>query len=135
MPDTLTLLNNPVIWVILLMSVVCYANLVKGFFASLESADKQERVLQLNNTQTLLSSLPLLGLLGTIIGLLQTFAAMAQGIGNQAELMSAGIADAMYTTEMGLLMVIPGWLLLYQQRRSVQKAQMKSSLTSPAEAA
>ena len=119
MTDSISILSNPVIWWIFVMAVACYYSLLHGIFFT--TANTEQRFLTLDNTQTLLSSLPLLGLLGTIVGLLQTFAAMARGVGNQAELMSSGIADAMYTTEMGLLMVIPGWLLLYQQRRSLER--------------
>lgn len=113
------MLSNPVVWIILLVAVLCYYNLLSGLLSERHDRDTALRTLQLDNTQSLLSSLPLLGLLGTIMGLLHTFAAMAMGVGNQAELMSAGIADAMFTTEVGLLLVIPGWLLLYQQRRAL----------------
>lgn len=124
MPDTIALLNNPIVWSIIAITVVCYSSLIAGYFSQTTTA---QRLLQLQNTQILLGSLPLLGLLGTIIGLLNTFAAMSQGIGNQAELISAGIADALFTTEVGLLMVIPGWLLLYQQRQATKTAMLNNS--------
>jgi biopolymer transport protein ExbB len=124
MPDMTVLLFNPIVWIILAMTVACYSSLLTGFDIRKNDSDAAQRSLQLDNTQILLNSLPLLGLLGTIVGLLQTFAAMAQGVGNQAELMSTGIADAMFTTEVGLLMVIPGWLLLYQQRNTLLKAHI-----------
>ena len=128
MPNTNELLENPVIWVIFAMTVVCYYNLFCQLFSASPNKGSSLTALSLDNTQILLSSLPLLGLLGTIVGLLQTFAAMAQGVGNQAELMSAGIADAMYTTELGLLMVIPGWLMLYQRRRALQNEYIVKTL-------
>jgi biopolymer transport protein ExbB len=60
-----------------------------------------------------LSSLPLLGLLGTIMGLLTTFFRMSKDNGfNIQEVVSGGIAEAMFTTQLGLIMVIPGLLLL-----------------------
>lgn len=124
MPDTIALLNNPIVWSIIAITVVCYSSLITGYFSQTTT---DQRLLQLQNTQILLGSLPLLGLLGTIIGLLNTFAAMSQGIGNQAELISAGIADALFTTEVGLLMVIPGWLLLYQQRQATKTAMLNNS--------
>ena len=60
----------------------------------------------------LLSALPLLGLLGTIAGLLTTFRSMAiSGSLDQQMLLGSGIADALITTQLGLIMVIPGLLL------------------------
>ncbi|MCC2603960.1 MotA/TolQ/ExbB proton channel family protein [Planctobacterium marinum] len=128
MPDTLSLLINPVVWAIVAVAILCYSNLFSGISQQASESDSTLRLVQLDQTQSLLNSLPLLGLLGTIIGLLQTFSAMAQGVGNQAELMSSGIADAMFTTEIGLLMVIPGWLLLFQQRKTVSARQVHKAI-------
>lgn len=138
MPDTLSLLINPVVWAIVAVAILCYSNLFSGISQQASESDSTLRLVQLDQTQSLLNSLPLLGLLGTIIGLLQTFSAMAQGVGNQAELMSSGIADAMFTTEIGLLMVIPGWLLLFQQRKTVSARQVHKAIIDmqgPADAA
>jgi biopolymer transport protein ExbB len=52
-------------------------------------------------------------LLGTISGLLDTFHAMSLGESlDQASTLSQGIADALWTTQLGLVIAIPGWLLL-----------------------
>lgn len=116
------LFNNPVVWIITGVAVWCYSVLFTFGHHTTRSIPLQ--VVSLDNTQCLLSSLPLLGLLGTIIGLLETFSAMANGVGNQAELMSAGISDAMFTTEVGLLFVIPGWLLLHYQRKALERQHL-----------
>ena len=63
--------------------------------------------------RALFSTLPLLGLLGTIVGLLDTFRQMQRLHGFDVSLLvSGGIGDAMITTQVGLLMVIPGWVAL-----------------------
>ncbi len=51
---------------------------------------------------------PLLGLLGTVLGMVKIFGALTggSGIGNPQEL-SAGIAEALLTTIMGLVVAIP----------------------------
>ena len=50
----------------------------------------------------------LLGLLGTIIGLIQSFQAVAAAdSASKAELLSGGISVAMYTTAFGLIVAIP----------------------------
>jgi biopolymer transport protein ExbB len=54
---------------------------------------------------------PLLGLLGTVIGMIQTFDVISIfGTGN-AKAMAGGISVAMITTEAGLLVAIPGLFL------------------------
>ncbi len=58
-------------------------------------------------------ALPLLGLLGTIIGLLEAFTAMSLGDGmGETSSLTQGIASALWTTQLGLVIAVPGWLLL-----------------------
>ena len=61
---------------------------------------------------------PMLGLLGTVVGMVKTFAALAQSTGpvDPVEL-SAGIFQALVTTMMGLAVAIPT-LLLYTVLRN-----------------
>ena len=69
----------------------------------------------------------LLGLLGTIIGLIQAFTAVAQADPTQkADLLSASISVAMNTTAFGLMAAIP-LLLVYAMLRS-QTNQIIDSL-------
>ncbi len=59
----------------------------------------------------LASSAPLLGLLGTVLGMIETFNVIALfGTGN-ARAMASGISVALITTEAGLLVAIPGLVL------------------------
>lgn len=61
----------------------------------------------------LINALPLLGLLGTIMGLLQSFFAMSQGGSLSASsVLTQGIANALWTTQLGLVLAVPAWLLL-----------------------
>ncbi len=54
---------------------------------------------------------PLLGLLGTVIGMIETFEVISLfGTGN-AKAMASGISVALVTTQTGLLVAIPGMLL------------------------
>ena len=54
---------------------------------------------------------PLLGLLGTVLGMIQTFNVIAAfGTGN-ARAMAGGISVALVTTQTGLLVAIPGFFL------------------------
>ena len=59
----------------------------------------------------LVSVAPLLGLLGTVLGMIETFQVISVfGTGN-ATAMANGISIALITTEVGLLIAVPGLLL------------------------
>jgi biopolymer transport protein ExbB len=61
----------------------------------------------LNPLHTVAAISPLLGLLGTVIGMIKVFAAiMANGVGNPASL-AGGISEALITTAAGLGVAIP----------------------------
>lgn len=63
---------------------------------------------------------PLMGLLGTVIGMLSTFEALASGSGKTIDLVAEGISQALITTQTGLVIAIPGYLLvsLIQKKRN-----------------
>jgi biopolymer transport protein ExbB len=69
---------------------------------------------------------PLLGLLGTVRGMIATFDAMAIGGGlAPADGVAGGIAEALITTQLGLLVAIPGLVvgrMLDQRERSRRTA-------------
>ncbi len=63
---------------------------------------------------------PLLGLLGTVLGMIETFDVISLfGTGN-ARAMAGGISVALITTQTGLLVAIPGLVLSSRLRRSAQ---------------
>jgi biopolymer transport protein ExbB len=65
------------------------------------------------------STAPLLGLLGTVTGMLATFQALATGSGGQKtmDLVAGGISEALITTETGLMIALPGLVLQYHLTR------------------
>ena len=124
----LFLLNNVVIWAIFLLAIFCYALLLELCFLSHCNEHWQNIIHDWSGSiKIMLSSLPLLGLLGTISGLLKTFEHMAnnQGLAMQ-ELMSGGIAEALFTTQLGLVMVIPGLLMFSYLRRRLASWQIRT---------
>jgi len=62
---------------------------------------------------------PLLGLLGTVTGMLATFNALATGTGGEKTmaLIAAGISEALITTETGLVVALPGLFFSYHLSR------------------
>lgn len=67
---------------------------------------------------------PLLGLLGTVGGMISTFAVISQfGTGN-AKALASGISEALITTQTGLIVAVPGLFLAnYLSRRSKKKKE------------
>jgi biopolymer transport protein ExbB len=55
---------------------------------------------------------PLLGLLGTVTGMLLTFDGMVNSQGTKFDNMITGISEALITTQTGLLISIPAWVIL-----------------------
>ena len=77
--------------------------------------DIERRVIFLN---TLVAAAPLMGLLGTVIGMLGTFAGIAGGGGAEtAAIVAAGISEALITTQTGLFVALPGIFLVLIIRR------------------
>lgn len=70
----------------------------------------------LNTLGTIASISPLLGLLGTVLGMIKVFTVITnQGVGD-ASVLASGIAEALITTAAGLMVAIPT-LLFYRYFR------------------
>jgi biopolymer transport protein ExbB len=56
---------------------------------------------------------PLLGLLGTVAGMIETFDSLAEmALFRQSGGIAGGISKALFTTQLGLAVAIPGYFLL-----------------------
>lgn len=108
-----------VIWLILGLAMFCYGLLFESLYQVLIMANPTWFLGWQKALKIMVSAIPLLGLLGTIIGLLDIFFALS----NQAQTsMSDGIAKALFTTQMGMLMTIPAMVLLwFLQSRAQQQ--------------
>ncbi len=69
----------------------------------------------LNTLGTIATAAPLLGLLGTVVGMIEIFGSQAPGGGNPAQL-AHGISIALYNTAFGLMVAIPS-LMFYRYFR------------------
>lgn len=69
------------------------------------------------------SAAPLVGLLGTVTGMLATFNALATGSGGDKTMgmVASGISEALITTETGLVMALPGLFFQYQLVRRLER--------------
>lgn len=110
--------DNPIVWAILGLALLCYVQQLNLLIGERDMHWRRQAGIWLKVLPVLLSALPLLGLLGTIAGLLATFRSMARSGGlEQQTLLSGGIADALVTTQLGLVTVVPGLLLYAFLRR------------------
>lgn len=95
------LAGGPVMWPILALSVVGLAILV---WKALEFRTGRRNARGLAVVSTIITAEPLLGILGTVTGIMQTFGALngAEGAVNPMAA-TAGIGEALVTTAAGLV--------------------------------
>lgn len=69
------------------------------------------------------SAAPLVGLLGTVTGMLTTFGALSAGSGGEKTMamVAKGISEALITTETGLIVALPGLFFQYQLGRTFER--------------
>lgn len=93
------------------------------FFDELHQTELAPLDRDLKVMQTCVSVAPLLGLLGTVTGMLATFAALATGSGGDKTMgmVASGISEALITTETGLLIALPGLIFQYKLAREHEK--------------
>ncbi len=75
---------------------------------------------------TLVAAAPLLGLLGTVLGMLQTFFGISTSGGAEtAGVVASGISEALVTTQTGLTIALPGLfmvMMIQRQRQGLEAA-------------
>ena len=65
----------------------------------------------LNMLGTIATISPLLGLLGTVIGMITAFTGLSEATGSDPDALAAGISQALITTAFGLFIAVPGLVL------------------------
>ena len=80
----------------------------------------------LNILRTVVACAPLLGLLGTVNGMITTFTALGRSGMATVDMLSTGISEALITTEIGLIVAIPGLISAYASAQLI--ARMKDTL-------
>ena len=113
--------DNFVVWGIVALALFCYLVEIDLILAARDAEWKRRAGTWLTVLPIVISALPLLGLLGTVNGLLTTFRTMAGTVVvNTLDFVSTGVADAMVTTQLGMITAIPG-LLMYTYLRGRQR--------------
>ena len=73
----------------------------------------------------LTAAAPLLGLLGTVMGMVATFEAVSAQFGNTSMQVAEGISQALITTQCGLVIAIPGLIGKARVRRLMDHARVR----------
>ncbi len=94
-----------------------------AFFEELRIAEIAPFERNLKIMKICVGAAPLLGLLGTVTGMLVTFNALATGSGGEKTMamIAAGISEALITTETGLIIALPGLFFQYQLVRKYDR--------------
>lgn len=94
---------------------------IRGRFEEVEEALVGQVDQRLTVVQTLVGAAPLLGLLGTVIGMLLTFEGISKGAGSEtAAQVAHGISQALITTQTGLMIALPGIFMVLIIRRRLK---------------
>jgi len=99
----------------LLISVIQYKDLPRQNLESKieEKAIEVKFLLErnLNMLGTIATISPLLGLLGTVVGMITAFTGLTETSGANPDLLAEGISQALITTAFGLFIAVPGLVL------------------------
>ena len=99
----------------LLINCIKYKNLPREILESKieEKATEVQYSLERNLTMlgTTATISPLIGLLGTVVGMITAFTGLTETSGANPDLLAAGISQALITTAFGLLIAVPGLVL------------------------
>ena len=124
--------DNSVMGRIFASSIAAGADEQAMRYAALQTGRLQTALLNkhLPAIATIATIAPFLGLLGTVIGMIEMFNAQAMGIGGQAEpsAMAAGISVALYNTAFGLMVAVPALMAWRFLRAKVDALVMQLEL-------
>lgn len=98
---------------------------VKARYAEVLSSYLSEADSKRSYLLVLITTAPLMGLLGTVMGMLTTFSGLAVSVGGSTvDQIAAGISEALITTQTGLIIAIPAYVMatLIQKRRNEMEA-------------
>ena len=99
----------------LLINCIKYKDLQRDNLESKIEEKALEVKYSLEKNLTMLGTIatisPLLGLLGTVIGMITAFTGLSETSGANPDLLASGISQALITTAFGLLIAVPGLVL------------------------
>jgi biopolymer transport protein ExbB len=84
----------------------------------------------LNTLGTIAAAAPLLGLFGTVVGMIEIFGSQAPTGASNPQLLAHGISVALYNTAFGLIIAIPSLMFYRYFRGRVEEFQLTMELSA-----
>ena len=84
----------------------------------------------LNALGTIAAAAPLLGLFGTVVGMIEIFGSQAPSGGSNPQLLAHGISTALYNTAFGLIIAIPSLMFYRYFRGRVDTFQLAMEIAA-----
>lgn len=100
---------------------------VEDAMAEFVNSETREPVMWVNYFSTIMQAAPMLGLLGTVSGMVGAFAGLAQNQGSDPSILANKISEALYTTYFGLVVAIPA-LICYAIFKNIFNARVADLL-------
>jgi len=137
--------GGPAIVAIMALSIVLYSRCFKllyslrrmgarpprertaGLLPAPDALQRRQEIVDLVRQQrialgAMIAAAPLLGLLGTVSGMMKTFDSLSAKAGSQSmEGLARGISEVLVATESGLLVALPALLFVWLAHREMQK--------------
>jgi biopolymer transport protein ExbB len=95
----------------------CHVLTIRSRIAELRAAYILPARRRIQYLSILVTVAPLAGLLGTVMGMITTFAGLSSGGGSALDIVAGGISQALITTQTGLIIAIPGYVIVHFARR------------------
>ncbi len=96
---------------------------VRSRIAELKATHIEPARRRIRYLSILVTVAPLTGLLGTVIGMIVTFAGLSSSRGSAIDVVAGGISQALITTQTGLVIAIPGYVLVHHAKRRCQQLE------------
>ena len=112
-----------IFWMLILLAFAIFSNLYNIAIAyKAVSVGEQSRIRRrLDFCFVLIGTAPLVGLLGTVSGMLATFSGLSVSSGAApVETISGGISEALITTQTGLVIAVPSFIVCTLLKRRFQ---------------
>jgi biopolymer transport protein ExbB len=90
---------------------------IEGRFREVEATQVTDLDRRITFLNVLVISAPLIGLLGTVLGMLLTFKAIGIGGSSASEIIAKGISEALVATQTGMMVAIPGLIMASVAKR------------------
>ena len=121
LPNELVI-GGTVMWLIIGLAIFCYSLIFEAYYYCHKNYNLAWLKSWIKPLQILIGALPLLGLLGTIIGLLDTFSVLSH---NASMSISDSIGKALLTTEAGLIVSIPAMIMIWKLQTMISHMETR----------